>query len=158
VGGIAVNPIPIAESIADFFSRIKMEKQFVKFTSPIDTPLWIKASAISLVRQPDPKEDPLPTVKSYVFIGAGAGSLMGIKEDVKTAGKAINEVRQKQIKRGIHRYRARQGSVALSRRIERKCAKSPIDFAGIFHLGLADFSPMQQCRWHLQSHQPQGRN
>jgi len=37
-----------------------------------------------------------------------------------------------------------RGSVALVR-FEQKCAKSPIDFAGIFRLSLPDFSPMQRC-------------
>jgi hypothetical protein len=38
----------------------------------------------------------------------------------------------------------RPGIVALSR-FERKCAKSPIDFAGISRVGLTDFSLIQRC-------------
>jgi hypothetical protein len=44
------------------------------------------------------------------------------------------------------RWLALLGSVALTR-LERKCAKLPIDFAGIFHLDWPIFSPMQQSQF-----------
>jgi hypothetical protein len=92
VHGITDEPVPIAGSIDDFLARIKMEKQFVMFTTPMGTPAWVKASAVSLLRAPIPLEEPAGlNVKCIVTAG---GKNRGIAEDVQTAKAAINKVRQ----------------------------------------------------------------
>jgi hypothetical protein len=100
VWGAFTRPIPIAGSIDDFFARTKSKNQFVKLTSPNGTPdrwpIWVRASAVSLLygtdaglHEPDP-----PNVKCYITVG---GTERGIAEDVNTAKEAINNVLKKKV-------------------------------------------------------------
>jgi hypothetical protein len=71
VYGIGPNPLDIHDSPTDFIDRIGRKDAFVRFASPDDHFVWIKASEVSYVRPPTPREFGLTTTKTVIVVGSG---------------------------------------------------------------------------------------
>jgi hypothetical protein len=74
------------ESGAHLVARLKLAKPLVQLTRPNDTPVWVKASAVTMIRYPFDTELPDPgsdiIVKSVIMVGDFHQAL---RESVTTA-------------------------------------------------------------------------
>lgn len=87
VYGLSSGIAHIAEPAGEFLKRIGVAPKFVKLTRPNDTPVWIKAAAVTLIAPP--LRESLPNVKSRLFVGNFAQAVRETPKEVKTAFEKV---------------------------------------------------------------------
>ena len=72
-GSFAPNVFICNETAPQLVARLTLDKPLVQLTRPNDTPVWVKASAVSMIRYPLDTELPDPgsntVVKSVIIVG-----------------------------------------------------------------------------------------
>jgi hypothetical protein len=67
VYGLSPGIVKVSETVDGFLGRLGIAGKFVKLTRPNGSPVWINASAVSLLRAPLPGEYP-PNAKSVIKV------------------------------------------------------------------------------------------
>lgn len=86
--GLTAGVIQIGEPVATFLQRIGNPANFVRFQQGGGKFLWVRATAVSLIRPPLPHEW-VETARTMVFIGSVS---QGVLEDPNAVRAAINAV------------------------------------------------------------------
>jgi hypothetical protein len=88
-GSFGPGAFQTAEPAASLVGRLKPAAPLVQLTRPNDTPVWVKAKAVTMIRHPLDTElvDPPNLVRSVIMVGAFHQAL---REDVATATKLLS--------------------------------------------------------------------